>query len=405
MASQKVTLHRRLNLPLLTLYGVGVTVGAGIYVLIGAMAAHAGMKTPLAFIVAGFVMTFTAASYAELCTRLPYAAGEASYAKAAFRSRTLSTAVGLVTAFIGIISSAAVSLGSVGYIRELIELPVPFLLTVIVISLGGVAIFGILESVVLAAVFTIIEVTGLLLIVTAGFSGDIRLWAALPDLVIPPLGSVALTGIAFASLLAFFAFIGFEDLVNVVEEVQEPQKTVPRAIALTLIISILLYFFVAAYSVLAVSPERLAASSAPLSLVFREVAGVNPLAITLIAIVATLNTVLVQMTMASRVLYGMAKHGDLPEMFGDVYAPTRTPVVSTIIVILLVLFLALLSPLEILAEWTSLATLAIFATINLALLKLKLGRVEDSPPALKVPVWVPVLGLITCLGMFSFALL
>lgn len=405
MTSQKVTLHRRLTLPLLTLYGVGVTIGAGIYVLIGAMVGHAGMKTPLALIFAGVVMAFTAASYAELCTRLPYAAGEASYAKAAFGSRSLSTAVGLITSIIGIISSAAVSLGSVGYIRELIDLPTPVLLIIIVVLLGGVAIFGILESVVLAAVFTVIEVAGLLLIVAAGAQGDIQLWNALPDLVMPQFDSFALTGIAFASLLAFFAFIGFEDLVNVVEEVREPQKTVPRAIALTLIISIFLYFFVAAYSVLAVPPERLAASSAPLSLVFKEVAGVNPLVITLIAIVATLNTVLVQMTMASRVLYGMANHGDLPWIFAHVHATTRTPAVSTVIVILLVLLMALVSPLETLAEWTSLATLGIFATINAALLKLKIGRPATALPAVAVPVWVPAIGLITCLGMLSFALL
>ncbi len=405
MIAQKVGLHRRLTLTLLTLYGVGVTVGAGIYVLIGAMAGHAGMKTPLAFIVAGVVMAFTAASYAELCTRLPYAAGEANYVKAAFASRTFSITVGLVTAFIGVISSAAVSLGSVGYIRELIDFPPPFLLILILVLLGGVAIFGILESVVLAAVFTVIEVAGLLLIVAAGFRGDIQLWSALPDLVMPPLDSLALTGIAFASLLAFFAFIGFEDLVNVVEEVREPQKTVPRAIALTLIISIFLYFFVAAYSVLAVSPERLAASSAPLSLVFREVAGVNPLVITLIAIVATLNTVLVQITMASRVFYGMANQGDLPRIFGHVHATTRTPIVSTVIVVLSVLLLALVSPLQTLAEWTSLATLGIFATINAALLKLKLGHSATPQPAVAVPVWVPVMGLITCLGMLSFALL
>jgi APA family basic amino acid/polyamine antiporter len=132
-------LRRRLTLPMLVLYGVGVTIGAGIYVLIGSMAAHAGVHAPLAFILAGIVMGFTAASYAELTTRFPVSAGEAAYVRAAFNSRFFAIAIGLLTIVIGVISSAAVSIGSVGYIREFIDLPHAAIVVLVVIGLGLVS--------------------------------------------------------------------------------------------------------------------------------------------------------------------------------------------------------------------------------------------------------------------------
>lgn len=404
-ATHTISLHRRLTLPLLVLYGVGITVGAGIYVLIGAMAAHAGMHAPLAFVVGGLVMGFTAASYAELCTRYPYSAGEAAYVRAAFRSRLLSRITGLATIAIGVVSSAAVSIGSVGYIRELTALPDWILLLLVVTALGAVACWGILESVLLAALFTLIEIAGLLLVIAAGATSDIEIAAAVPQMLFPPADMTVFTGIAFASLLAFFAFIGFEDLVNVAEEAREPERTLPRAIAITLGISICLYCAVAIVSVAAVDPAVLGASPAPLSLVFRQVSGFGTVAITLIAIIATLNTILAQMTMASRVLYGMAGQGDLPAIFGSVYRRTRTPVFSTVFVSLLVIALALAFSLERLAEATSLATLAVFAVVNLALLKLKRDQVTPAADVLTLPTWIPLTGFLTCLSLLATALL
>jgi basic amino acid/polyamine antiporter, APA family len=389
---------------MLVLYGVGVTVGAGIYVLIGSMAAYAGMHAPLAFILAGVVMGFTAASYAELSTRFPVSAGEAAYVKAAFNSRLLSIAVGVLTIVIGVISSAAVSIGSAGYIREFVDLPTGPIVVVVVICLGLVAAWGILESVLLASLFTLVEVGGLIAIIIAGTRSDISVVAALPELLVPPLESSVWVGISFASLLAFFAFIGFEDLANVVEEVREPQRTMPAAIALTLGISIVLYVWVAAIAVLAVPVEQLSASQAPLSLVFQKVADIGPTAISAIAIMATLNTVLVQMTMATRVMYGMAKNGDLPEVLGRVSARTATPIIATVVAVLAVLIFALALPIERLAEWTSLATLVVFAWVNVSLLVLR--RQVKSPPAPSplVPGWFPAAGLLTCLFMLATAI-
>jgi len=405
MSGNQTSLRRRLTLPLLVLYGVGVTIGAGIYVLIGAMAGHAGMRAPLAFVLAGVVMGLTAASYAELCTRFPVSAGEAAYVKAAFRSRSLSTMTGLLTIVIGVISAAAVSIGSAGYIREFIDLPQYVIVIAVVGALGLIAAWGILESVLLAGLFTLVEIGGLVAIIVAGTRADIDVVSALPQLLAPPLEISAWAGIAFASLLAFFAFIGFEDLANVVEEVREPERTMPRAIAFTLVISIVLYFWVAAIAILAVPLERLSTSSAPLSLVFQEVAGISPAAISAIAIMATLNTVLVQMTMASRVIYGMSKHGDLPRVLGQVNAATATPIIATVLVAIAVLFFAVSLPIERLAKWTSLATLVVFAAVNLSLLVLRRRALPAPAGRITVPIWIPAAGLLTCILMLASALL
>jgi len=395
-------LRRRLGLPLLVLYGTGITIGAGIYVLIGAVAGHAGAYAPWAFVLAGLVMAFTVASYAELSTRFPVSAGEAAYVRAAFQSRLLSTLTGLLTIVIGVVASAAVTLGSAGYIAQFVELPHSLIVVAVVVVLGAVAAWGILESVLLASVFTLIEVGGLLAIIVAAVHADLPIAAALVQ-PLPDAG--ALSGIAFASLLAFFAFIGFEDLANVVEEAKVPHRDIPRAMVLTLIISTVLYVTVAATAIGAVSVERLASSPAPLSLVFREVAGVSPATISAIAIVATLNTILAQMTMAARVIYGMARQGDLPGIAGHVHPRTATPLVATALIVASVIALALTIPFERLAESTSLATLVVFALVNLALLRLRHRRVQSHGPHVRVPLWIPAVGFATCAAMIGSALL
>ena len=395
-----VALRRRLGLPLLVLYGTGITIGAGIYVLIGAVAGHAGVYAPWSFIVAALVMALTVASYAELSTRFPVSAGEAAYVKAAFQSRFLSRMTGLLSIVIGLVSAAAVTLGSVGYIEQFVDLPRSIIVVIVVVTLGTVAAWGILESVLLASLFTLIEVGGLLLIIVAAVHDNLSI-----TITLPPLESGALSGIAFASLLAFFAFIGFEDLANVVEEAKVPHRDIPRAMVLTLIISTILYCAVAVIAISAVSVERLSLSPAPLSLVFREIAGVSPATISAIAIVATLNTILAQMTMAARVIYGMARQGDLPSVLGRVHRRTATPLIATALIAAFVIALALAVSFEWLAETTSLATLLVFALVNLALLRLRYRRVHSHGPHVRVPIWVPAVGLATCVAMIASALL
>ena len=404
--ARPVTLRRRLGLTLLVLYGTGITIGAGIYVLIGAVAGHAGMYAPWSFLLAAVVMAFTVASYGELAVRYPASAAEAAYVRAAFRSRLMSTLTGSVTIVIGVVSSAAVALGSAGYIQEFVDLPRELIVVAVLVILGAVAVWGILESVLLASLFTLLEIGGLLIIIAAATYVELPVGDTLKQL--PPLDAGIWAGIAFASLLAFFAFIGFEDLANIAEEAHAPERDLPRAMVLTLLIATVLYVAVAAIAVTAVPPARLAGSAAPLGLVFRELAGVNPAAVVSIAIFATLNTILAQLTMAARVVYGMAKQGDLPLHLSRVHPLTATPVIATALIVGATLILALAFPLERLAEWTSLATLLVFAMVNLALLRLRLRSApEPAPPPqrFRVPLWVPAAGLLTCLAMIASALL
>ncbi len=395
-----VALQRRLSLPLLVLYGIGITIGAGIYVLIGAVAGHAGSYAPWSFVLAAVVMAFTVGSYAELTTRFPVSAGEAAYVRAAFRSRAASTLTGLLTIVIGIVSSAAVALGAAGYIAQFTDLPPSAIVALVLAVLGAVAAWGILESVLLASLFTLIEAGGLIAIIVAGLHAGLPLAGALR---VPPLDIGTLSGIGYASLLAFFAFIGFEDLANVVEEAKVPHRDIPRAMVLTLVISTVLYVAVAAIAVAAVPVAELAASPAPLSLVFRTLAGVSPATISVIAIVATLNTILAQMTMAARVVYGLARQGDLPGFAGRVHPKTATPLIATALIVAATLALALLVPFERLAEGTSLATLVVFALVNLALLRLRHRKIHTDGPHIRVLLWVPAAGFVSCLAMMAAA--
>ena len=394
-------LRRTLSLPLVLLYGLGVTIGAGIYVLLGATTAKAGIHAPVSFIVAAFVMTFSAASYAELSSRFPVSAGEAAYVNAGFRSAALSTAIGFLVIFSGVISSAAISLGSTGYIREFIDVPATWLVVVIVFMLGAVAAWGIMESVLFASLFTIFEAGALLIIVALGIVKNPSLMADIPQ-IFPSFGDTAAwAAVLSAGLLAFFAFIGFEDIVNLAEEVENPKRTLPWAIFLTLGLGTLIYFMVTAVTVLSVPLDQLAVSEAPLSFVFSHISGASPVVITVIAVAATLNGVIIQIIMASRVLYGLARQGNVPAVFGRVNERTRTPLVATAAITVVVLGLALLAPLEALAEWTSRVVLVIFAMVNAALFLLK--RRDEPVLEGQFSVWigVPVLGFLTCLALLS----
>ena len=168
-------LKRRLGLPLLVLYGVGITIGAGIYVLIGAVAGHAGIYTPWSVRARRIGHGIHRRILCRVSTRIPVSAGEAAYVKAAFHSRLFSTLTGLLTVAIGVVSSSAVTLGSAGYIAQFVDLPQTLIVVVIVVMLGAVAAWGILESVLLAGLFTLIEVGGLLAIIVAAIYNDVPL--------------------------------------------------------------------------------------------------------------------------------------------------------------------------------------------------------------------------------------
>ena len=310
-------LARRLSLWQVALYGLGTTIGAGIYVLVGETAGRAGVHAPVAFLLAAVVMGLSAASYAEFAGRVPRADGSAAYVRAGFGSETLALAVGLLIVFSGLVSAAAVALGSAGYVRGFVELPASLLVVLIVLGVGAVAAWGIAESVTLAALITLIEAGGLALIIGSGLAARPEILAALPSVLPVPADLAAWRGVLAASLLAFYAFIGFEDIAVLGEEARAPRRTLPRAILITLVVTTLLYFGVTAVAVLGVPPAELARSE--------RLGAIPPGTLGAIGVVATLNGVIIQVIMAARILYGLARQGSLPAALARVHPRTRTP--------------------------------------------------------------------------------
>lgn len=397
-------LKRALGLGMIVLYGLGVTVGAGIYVLVGMAAGRAGLHAPVAFVIAGVVMALTAASFAELAARLPVSAGEAAFVEEGFANRWLTLATGLLVIVAGVVSAAAIAQGAAGYLGALIPGPRPLLVGAVVLGMGAVAAWGIREAVGLAAVMTLIELGGLAAIIFAGLWRDPGMLADLPLAFQGLQSPTPWPGILAASLVAFFAFIGFEGMVNVAEEVKSPERTLPLAIGLTLVITTVLYILVVWVVIRSVPAADLAASTAPLSLAYQRLTGASPFAISLIAVVATINGVIVQMVMSSRVIYGLARQGNLPRMFGDVNPVTQTPLAATAVVVCIVLALAEMLDIGRLADMTTRVMLLIFALVNAALVAIK-RRGEASSRGFRVPIAIPVLGAISALGLLVADLL
>jgi APA family basic amino acid/polyamine antiporter len=390
-------LRRAIGLPLLVLYGLGITIGAGIYVLIGAAAEKAGSHAPSSFLFAAAVMAFSALSFAEFSGRVPESAGEAAYVQAGFHRGWLSLATGLFIVFAAVVAGAAISIGCAGYVAELLPWPQEVLVGVIVIAMGGLAAKGIRESVFFAGVLTVIEIAGLVVIVVAGYLHNPDIVLALPTAV-PDFGDgAALAGVFAASLIAFFAFIGFDDVVNLVEETRDPERTMPWAIIISLVAVTVIYFLVVFVAVQSLPLDELAASTAPIGLLFERLTGLSPTTITLVAIVATLNGVVIEIVMASRVIYGLGRQGRLPEAVARVNPVTRTPLVATILITVTMLGLALFVPLDFLVETTSQIILGVFALVNLALIRVKYRGDPVPLGCFTVPVWVPVIGALSCL--------
>jgi APA family basic amino acid/polyamine antiporter len=285
----ELQLNRSLSMGLLTLYGLGTTIGAGIFVLIGKVAGTGGALAPLSFVIAAVIAGLSALSFAELSSRFPESAGEAVYVKEAFNSNTLALLMGLAVAAVGIISTATIVVGFSGYLADVVAVPRAAARVGITLLLVAVAIRGIRSSVTLAAMITLIEI-GLLLVVIF-FGASPELGRGVENLVasIGTSSTAAWYGVVYGVILAFYAFIGFEDIVNVAEETRNASRVVPRAIVWTLVVTTILYLAVALVAVAATRPDALAASGAPLTLVFERVSGLPGHWVSIIAILSVLN--------------------------------------------------------------------------------------------------------------------
>lgn len=400
-SQEPVALKRSLGPVMVTFYGLGTIIGAGIYVLLGSVAGYAGNWLPASFILAGMIATLTALSYAELSSRLPYCAGAALYVQEAWHRRRLSALVGYLLVLTGIVSAATIANGFVGYLNVFLEVRSWLAISALLLLLGLLAAWDMQASAIAVFLVTILEVAGLLLV--AYYAGTTEAIAPPVPLSVP-LDGAALSGIVLGGFLAFYAFIGFEDLVNIVEEVKQPRRTMPLGILLSVFFAVLLYCVVAVAALRVMPAAELATSAAPLADVMAAGGGSGYL-ISIISLVAVINGALVQIIMASRVLYGMAEKHMAPAFMGRISARTRTPLLATALVVLIILVFALTLPLTQLAQLTSLIMLVVFSAVNLALIRLKRrSSLVSAAGSIDLPVWVPALGCGTACALLLYQL-
>ena len=371
-------LRRTLGLPLLVLYGLGVTIGAGIFALIGEIAGLAGDHAPLAFLIAGLVAAATGYSYAVLAAAFPRAGGEAVFVNMGLGANW-ARLVGLGVLLTAIISSATITLAFAGYVTAIADVPRWAAIITMISLLAALAAWGIRESVWFAAIITILEMATLLIVIAVGIPHIDSADAA--RLMSLPADFNAIQGVIAASFLAFFAFIGFEDIENMAEETVNPQRVLPRAIFLTLILTVLIYAAIATVAASVPGREILPGNAAPLASLFHLATGQSGTPIATMAAIAMINGILVQIMMGSRLIYGMAREGLVPASIGAVNPWRRTPVRAIFILAVLSIILALTVPLKLLAEATSGVILAVFTLVNLSLWRI--GSSPDAPPKLR----------------------
>jgi APA family basic amino acid/polyamine antiporter len=398
-------LKRHMGLFHLVMYGVGLILGAGIYVLIGEAAGLAGDAVWISFVFGSIVALFAGLSYAELSSIFPKAAAEYTFVKNAFKNNFLGFLIGWLTAVTSVITASVVALGFGGYLHEFVNIPIILSAAGLIIILSLVNFVGIREASWTNTVFTIIEGSGLILIIVIGFT------FSSPEPVDYFDSPTGLTGIVLAFVLVFFAFIGFEDMANVAEEVKSPKKNIPRAILLSVIISGIIYVLVALASVRVINWHDLGLSTAPMAdIATRALGERGHILLSSIALFATTNTVLITLIAGARMFYGMSISKTLPTFFSKIHPKTKTPWVAVIGIMIASSLFALIGDIVLVANITVFAIVITFAVINLSVIVLRYTQPNIERP-FKVPVNIkqfpifPLFGLAICTYMmFQFEL-
>ncbi|HLD83248.1 MAG TPA: amino acid permease [archaeon] len=388
-------LRKELSLVTAIFYGVGIILGAGIYVLIGQGAGVAGNGLWLSFVVAALIASFTGMSYAELAGMFPKTAAEYVYTKKAFGKEWLAFVVQWIMIFALIVSATTVALGFGGYFSYIFGISQLWAAAGLLVLLSLISYTGIKESVRFNIVATVIEMIGLLIVIVlgAGFIGTIDYFAA-------PAG---ITSILAATALLFFAYIGFEEVVNLSEETKNASRVIPKALLISIAITTVLYILVAISAVSIMPAEELAKAKAPLTEVVSRVMPEAGFLMSVIALFATSNTVLAILVVASRMLYGLAKNNALPQALATL-GKSRTPYVSVFIVMIVSLAFLQFGAIGSVALLTDIGIFAVYLFINAAVIWLrykepKAKRTFRSPLSIgKFPV-LAGLGIISSLLM------
>lgn len=395
-------LKRSVGLAGLIFYGVGTMVGGGIYALLGKVAAESLILTPWAMLLAGGMALFSALSFAELATRFPQSSGPAYYISQAFNNEKLGSFFGWLVIATGVVSSATLTIAVSGFILDLAAIPQWISQVFIVVFLGALACWGIKQSVVVIAAVTVIEVLGLVVVVVINLDSltipNDDLWQ-----LVPKANGEVWTGIFAGAFLAFYAFIGFEDLVTLAEEVKGGIKKLAFGIVISLAITLILYISVSLIAALSVDLDAFAHSHTPMALLVKDTLFISPVVLILISLLAGVNGALVQVIMAARVLYGMGSTNQAPSVFSRVNSTTQTPIIATLAIGLVIVLLTYLGNITSLAKLTSGIILVVFAGVNLSLCKVKLSGNQTNDTisnTFSVPLFVPLLGcIVSSLGL------
>ncbi|MFF5938281.1 APC family permease [Streptomyces sp. NPDC012508] len=398
-------LKRAIGPRLLILFVIGDILGTGIYATTGKVAGKVGGALWLPFVIGFVVALLTAASYVELVGKYPKAAGAALYTQKAFKVPFLTFIVAFMVMCSGLSSASAAARAFSGdYFQEFTDaIPATLIAILFVLALACLALRGVSESVKTNVVLTLVEVTGLLIILGIGawavLSGDGEP-SRLGEFEASGGGYALITSVLGATALGFFAFVGFEDSVNMAEETQDPVRTFPRAIFIGVAVTGTVYVLVALVSSLLVDHETLEKSSGPLLEVVKA-GGVDfpPKLFALIALFAVTNSALINIMMASRLCYGLANERVLPRVMGRVLKHRRTPLTGIVFATVLTIGLVSTGEIEGLGDTTAFLLLCVFAVVNIAVLVLRKDRVEHAH--FRTPTALPVLGAVTALILAS----
>ncbi len=386
-------LKRTLGLTECVFFGVGSILGAGIYTLIGRVAGLSGNLIWLSFLIAAVSALFTAFSYAELSAAFPKSGGEYEYAKKAFGKKT-GVFLGITISLNGIISGATVAIGFAGYLLGLTGINVLLGALGIITLVFGVNAIGIRGSSVVNIIFTIIEATGLFIVI----------YVALPyigkvDYLEPP--TEGYNAILAASALAFFAFIGFEEIVKLAEETESPEKNIPRALFIASAIVIVIYSLVAVSAVSVIPYQALGQSTRPLAdVIGKDYGKTGVIIISVIALFATTNTVLSNMVGSSRVLLNISKETKAFKLFSYVSPKRQAPLAALTLTLLLMGGFALIGNIETIARIATVFIFVTFIVVNLSVIVLRI-REKEMPRPYRIPLSIKNIPIISVLGMLT----
>lgn len=408
-ADEKHGLRQSIGLFQAVMYGTGIILGAGIYVLIGEAAGIAGNTIWLSFIIASVIATFTGLSYAELSSIFPKSAAEYVFVKNAFDNNFVAFIVGCMIVFVAVFSAATVAIGFAGYLSVFFpQMPDMVYAVALIAVLSFVNFIGIRESVWMNVAITLAELAGLFVIIVAGLL--LSPGVSIDFLETPPtMAEPILLLVLSAAGLIFFAYFGFENIANIADETKNASKVIPRALLLSILITAVVYFLVAISALDLVSWKELSASDSPLAAAAGKAFGERgTFMLSIIALLATLNTVLMMLVAGSRIIFGMAREGAFPAKLARIHAGQKTPWIAVIVVMVA----AIVSVMASAADISSIANVAVFLIfvvygfVNLSLIWLRyrqprLKRPFRSPGTIgKFPV-LAGLGLITSLAMLT----